>query len=294
MVSISVLEKENNIVNVNNNVENMIFEIRGVQVMLASDVAKLYQVETRIINQVIKRNIKRFPDTFCFQLTEEEYSNLRSQFVISSENSHGGIRYLPYVLTEQGIMMLSGLLKSDIAVKVNVQIIDAFVKLRRYVSNSLISNEILLNHENRILKLESTFNKMQEKEKINTIFFEGQIFDAYTLLLDLFDSAKEEIIIIDNYAGKELLKVLKNIDKKIIIISKNIDDILVKKYNSEYSNIEFKNLDIFHDRFLIIDRKKLYSCGASFKDLGKKCFAINEMESKKLMDDLLNRIQINT
>ena len=294
MGNISILEKENNIVNVNNNVENMIFEIRGVQVMLASDVAKLYQIETRIINQVIKRNIKRFPDTFCFQLTEEEYSNLRSQFVISSKNSHGGTRYLPYVLTEQGIMMLSGLLKSDIAVNVNVQIIDAFVKLRRYVSNSLVNNEMLLNHENRILKLEHTFNKMQEKEKINTIFFEGQIFDAYTLLLDLFDSAKEEIIIVDNYASKELLKILKSVDKKIIIVSKNIDDILVKKYSSEYSNIEFKNLDIFHDRFLIIDKKKLYSCGASFKDLGKKCFAINEMESKKLIDDLLEKIQINT
>lgn len=294
MGSISVLEKENNIVNVNNNVENMIYEIRGVQVMLSSDVAKLYQVETRRINEVIKRNIKRFPDTFCFQLTEDEFYNLRSQFAISSENSHGGVRYLPYVLTEQGIMMLSGLLKSDIAVKVNVQIIDAFVKLRRYVSNSLINNEMLLNHENRILKLENTFNKMQEKEKINTIFFEGQIFDAYTLLLDLFDSAKEEIIIIDNYASKELLKILKNIDKKILIISKNFDDVLVKKYNSEYSNIEFKSLDIFHDRFLIIDRKKLYSCGASFKDLGKKCFAINEMESKKLIENLLDKIQVNT
>lgn len=290
MGSINVLEKENNIVNVNNNVENMIYEIRGVQVMLSSDVAKLYQVETRRINEVIKRNIKRFPDTFCFQLTENEFNNLRSQFAISSENSHGGVRYLPYVLTEQGIMMLSGLLKSDIAVKVNVQIIDAFVKLRRYVSNSLINNEMLLNHEHRILKLENTFNKMQKKEKINTIFFEGQIFDAYTLLLDLFDSAKEEIIIIDNYASKELLKILKNIDKKILIISKNIDDILVRKYNDEYSNIEFKSLDIFHDRFLIIDRKKLYSCGASFKDLGKKCFAINEMESKKLIDDILDKI----
>lgn len=295
MRSINVLEKKNNIVNVvNNNLENMIYEIRGVQVMLSSDVAKLYQVETRRINEVIKRNIKRFPDTFCFQLTETEFYNLRSQFAISSETNHGGVRYLPYVLTEQGIMMLSGLLKSDIAVKVNVQIIDAFVKLRKYVSSSLINNEIILNHENRILKLENTFNKMQEKEKINTIFFEGQIFEAYTLLLDLFDSAKEEIIIIDNYASKELLKILKNIDKKILIISKNFDDILVKKYNSEYSNIEFKNLDIFHDRFLIIDRKKLYSCGASFKDLGKKCFAINEMESKELIENLLDKSGVNT
>lgn len=284
-----IVKENNNIVNINN-VENMIYEIRGVQVMLSSDVANLYQVETRRINEVIKRNIKRFPDTFCFQLTETEFYNLRSQFAISSENNHGGVRYLPYVLTEQGIMMLSGLLKSDIAVKVNVQIIDAFVKLRRYVSNSLVNSEMLLNHENRILKLEHTFNKMQEKEKINTIFFEGQIFDAYMLLLDIFDAAKEEVIIVDNYAGKELLKILKNIDKKIIIISKNIDDALVKKYKSEYSNIDFKNINIFHDRFIIVDRKKLYSCGASFKDLGKKCFAINEMESEELINRLLNKI----
>ena len=288
MSNITIKERE--IEEASDSVENMIYEIRGVQVMLSSDVAKLYQVETRRINEIIKRNIKRFPDTFCFQLTEVEFYNLRSQFAISKENNHGGVRYLPYVLTEQGIMMLSGLLKSDIAVKVNVQIIDAFVKLRRYVSNNLMNSEMLINHENRILKLETTFSKMQEKEKINTIFFEGQIFDAYVLLLDIFDTAKEEIIIIDNYAGKELLKILKNVNKKIIIISKNIDDTLVKKYKSEYSNIEFKNIDIFHDRFIIIDRKKLYSCGASFKDLGKNCFAVNEMKSEELISNLLNKI----
>lgn len=215
MKIIDGLDKENTIANINTKVENMIYEVRGVQVMLSSDVATLYQTETRRVNEVIKRNIKRFPNTFCFQLTETEFNNLKSQIAISSEPTHGGVRYLPYVLTEQGIMMLSGLLKSDIAVKVNVQIIDAFVKLRRYVSNSLLSSETLLDHEKRILQLENTFNKMHEKQKINTIFFEGQIFDAYTLLLDLFETAKKEIIIIDNYASKELLKILKNIDKKI-------------------------------------------------------------------------------
>ncbi len=238
MENINVLEKENNIVSVNNNLENLIFEIREVQVMFSSDVAKLYQVETKRINEVIKRNINRFPESFCFQLTNEEMNKISSKSQIATLNKNNNLRgynikYLPYVLTEQGIMMLSGLLKSDIAVKVNVQIIDAFVKLRRYVSNSLINKEMLLNHENRILKLENTFNKMQEKEKINTIFFEGQIFDAYTLLLDLFDSATEEIIIIDNYTSKKLLKILKNIDKKILIISKNFDDVLIKKYSSE-------------------------------------------------------------
>lgn len=132
------------------------------------------------------------------------------------------------VFTEQSVMMLATILKSEVAVEVSINIMDAFVKLRRYVSNSLMNSEMLINHENRILKLETTFSKMQEKENINTIFFEGQIFDAYVLLLDIFDTAKEEIIIIDNYAGKELLKILKIVNKKIIIISKDMDDTLVK------------------------------------------------------------------
>ena len=145
-------------------IENMIFEGRGVQVMLSSDVAILYQIETRILNQVIKRNIDRFPSTFCFQLTDEEIMNLRSQIVISSDKNHGGNRYLPYVLTEQGIMMLSGLLKSDIAVKVNIQIIDAFVKMRRYFANNFNTNELLLNHENRIQLLENTLDSFKEQK----------------------------------------------------------------------------------------------------------------------------------
>ena len=132
-------------------IENMIYNVRGVYVILSSDVAKLYQVETRRINEVIKRNINRFPDTFCFQLTKEEYLNLRSQFAMSSlnDNNYGGIRYMPYVLTEQGIMMLSGLLKSDIAVSVNIKIIDAFVKMRKYISNNLLYNSMVINHDAR-------------------------------------------------------------------------------------------------------------------------------------------------
>ena len=151
-------------------IENMIYEVRGVQVMLSSDVAKLYQVETKRINEVIKRNINRFPESFCFQLTSEEIDKLssRSQFAAlnKSNNLRGyNVKYLPYVLTEQGIMMLSGLLKSDIAVKVNIQIIDAFVKMRRYFANSISNNEILINHETRILKLEKTFDKFNNKKK---------------------------------------------------------------------------------------------------------------------------------
>ena len=286
-----IIEKENAII------ENMIYEVRGVQVMLSSDVAKLYQVETRRINEVIKRNISRFPESFCFQLTNEEIDklSLRSQFAILNKNMNmrgQHFKYLPYVLTEQGIMMLSGLLKSDIAVKVNIQIIDAFVKMRRYFANATSNNEILINHENRILKLEKTFDKFNEKKEINKIFFEGELYDAYSILLDILYKAKQEIIIIDNYAGKELLDLLKKIDKKIIIVSKNIDEILKKKYESQYSNIIFINNDSFHDRFMILDRTKLYSCGASFKDLGKKCFAINEFKEKKYLNEILKILDL--
>ena len=277
------------------NIESKIYIVRGKEVMLSSDVAKLYQVETKVLNQTIKRNINRFPKTFCFQLTNDEIDNLslRSQFV--TLNKSGDLRgqhykYLPYVLTEQGIMMLSGLLKSDIAVKVNVQIIDAFVKMRKYISNNLINSEILINHENRILRLENTFNKLEEKQKVNTIFFEGQIYDAYSLLIDILNKAKKEIIIIDNYASKELLDILKDINKKITIVSSNINESLKKKYEKQYSNITFINNNTFHDRFIIIDNNKLYTCGASFKDLGKKCFAINEMNSQKLIEDIMKTI----
>jgi len=286
-----IIEKENILI------EDMIYEIRGVQVMLSSDIAKLYNVETKVLNQTIKRNINRFPDSFCFQLNDSEIEelSLRSQIVTlnKSNNLRGyNIKYLPYVLTEQGIMMLSGLLKSDIAVKVNIQIIDAFVKMRRYFANTISNNEILINHENRILELEKTFDKFNDKKEINKIFFEGELYDAYSLLMDILNKSKKEIIIIDNYAGKELLDILKKIDKQIIIVSKNIDEILKKKYENQYSNITFINNNSFHDRFIIIDSEMLYSCGSSFKDLGKKCFAISEFNDKEYLEKILKTINL--
>lgn len=278
-------------------IENMIFEVRGVQVMLSSDVAILYQIETRILNQVIKRNIDRFPSTFCFQLTDEEIDrlSLRSQFATlnKSNNLRGQhYKYLPYVLTEQGIMMLSGLLKSDIAVKVNIQIIDAFVKMRRYFANNFNTNELLLNHENRIQLLENTLDSFKE-QKIKKIFFEGQIYDAYSILIDILNKAKNEIIIIDNYASKELLDILKDINLKIIIVSKNVDSVLKEKYTKQYKNVEFIDNNSFHDRFIILDRSKLYTCGASFKDLGKKCFAISEFNDINYLEQIINTLNIN-
>ena len=283
----------------NSKIENMIYEIRGKHVMFNSDVARLYNVETKVLNQVIKRNINRFPEEFCFQITIEELENLslRSQNVtLNKSNNYRGLhyKYLPYVLTEQGIMMLSGLLKNDIAAKVNVQIIDAFVKMRKYISTNLIEqkyiNKMVFDHDNEIKLLQESFSKLEKKEKINHIFYEGQIYDAYSLLIDILSKVKEEVIIIDNYAGKELLDIIKDISVDIKIVSSNIDSTLKKKYESQYSNVTFMNNNTFHDRFVIIDRKELYNSGASFKDLGNKCFAITKIEDKEYLETILKNI----
>ena len=284
------------------NIENMIYEIRGKQVMFNSDVARLYNVETKVLNQVIKRNINRFPEEFCFQITIEELEKVssRSHFVtLNKSNNYRGynIKYLPYVLTEQGIMMLSGLLKSDIAVKVNVQIIDAFVKMRKYISANLIEQDnmknMLIKHDNEIKLLQESFSKLEEKEKINHIFYEGQIYDAYSLLIDIFKEAKKEIIIIDNYADKSILDMITNLNVKVIIVTKKFNllkDIDIKKYNRQYHNLKVIYSDKFHDRFIILDKKVLYHSGASYKDLGNKCFAISKIKDDEYLENILIKI----
>lgn len=268
-------------------VESLIYEIRGKQVMLDSDLAKLYQCKngTKTINLAVKRNIERFPDDFYFQLTKIEMNNLWFQ----TETTNKMSRTLPYVFTEQGVAMLSSVLRTDIATKVSIDIMRAFVAMRQYISNNLIEqkyiNELVLKDNKRINLLEQTFNNF--KEKNNHIFFEGQIYDAYSLLIDILNKSKEEIIIIDNYAGKELLDVLKNINKNITIISKNINEELKNKYNKQYKNIKFINNNSFHDRFIIIDKKELYHSGSSFKDLGKKCFAISKLEDSEYLNKII-------
>ena len=282
------------IVKDNIKIEDLIYEARGKQVMLDKDVALLYNVETKALNQTIKRNINRFPDSFCFKLTKEEYSILRSQIVTSNDNrSRGGTRYLPYALTEQGVMMLSGLLRSDIAVKVNIKIIEAFVSMRKYIASN--------NYDNRLSNLETKFIEHDTKidlilDKLdntvnNHIFFEGQIYDAYSLMMDILGEAREEIIIIDNYAGKKLFDLLRDIKVGIKIYSKNFDLELVKKYNSQYSNISTFIHNGFHDRFIILDKNILYHCGSSFKDLGIKCFAINKVDHPFLLENILSYLK---
>ena len=276
-------------------IEDMIFEVRGLQVMLASDVAKLYNSETKIINQVVKRNIKRFPDHFCFQLTIDEYNSLRSQNVTSKEYinvTRGGNRYLPYAFTEHGIMMLSGLLKNDVAVEINVKIINAFVTMRKYISNNLIEqryiNDLVLKDTKRIDLIEKTL--LEFKEKNNHIFFEGQIYDAYSLLIDIFNKSKEEIIIIDNYIDKNILDILSKTKKKVKIIINKYNNQDYEKYRIQYKNVDLIINNTFHDRFIIIDNKVLYHSGASFKDLGKKCFEISRIEEDEILMEILKML----
>ena len=278
-------------------VENMIHEIRGKQVILDSDVAMLFGYETKYLNRQVQRNINRFPDNYCFQLTEEENKNLRCQFVTSSSNTnYGGRRYTPYVFTEYGITMLAGILKSDTAVEMSLKIVNTFIAMRKYISNNLIEqtyiNKLVIKDHERINLLEESFNKLEEKTKHNSIFFEGQIYDAYSLLIDILNTSNKEIIIIDNYAGKELLDILKDMNKDITIVSKNINNELINKYLSQYQNITFIHNNSFHDRFIIIDNKILYHCGSSFKDLGKKCFGINMIDDKFIINNILDNLKI--
>ena len=276
-------------------IEDMIYEVRGVQVMLDSDIAKLYHVETKRVNEAVKNNLEKFPERFSFVITNKEKENLKSKF--STANISSKSRSNPRVFTEQGLYMLATILKSKVATEVSIAIMDTFVKMRHYINY----NKDFLPHKFMLLekkvdentqRINELFDKFDPKVTVKDyIFFEGEFYDSYSLLLDILGSAYEEIIIIDNYAGKELLDILKKINKKIIIVSKNIDNTLKKKYESQYNNITFINNNTFHDRFIILDKNKLYSCGASFKDLGKKCFAINKFNDKEYIYTLLNVLQ---
>ena len=282
------------------NIENMIYEIRGKQVMLDSDLSKLYQCKngTKEINQAVKNNPDKFPERYSFQLSDNEYNNLRSKNLTSSlESGYGGRRYNPRVFTEQGIVMLSTILKSKVAVETSIRIMDTFVKMRKIISSSLIEqkyiNELVIKDNERINLLEESFSKLEEKEKINHIFYEGQIYDAYSLLIDIFKEAGKEIIIIDNYADKSILDMITNLNVRVTIVTRKFNllkDIDIKKYNRQYHNLKVIYSDKFHDRFIILDKKVLYHSGASYKDLGNKCFAITKIEDKEYLEIILKNI----
>ena len=285
----------------NEEIKNLIYTIRGKQVMLDSDVAMLYHYTTKNINKAVKRNIDRFPEDFCFQLTESEFQNLRFQFgTLNRKVNSGDVtrKYLPYVFTEQGISMLSGVLKNEIAVKVSVSIIRAFVEMRKFlmfngqVFGRLTSIEHkLLEHDK---KFDQVFDQLQQEENIKQkIFFEGQIYDAYSIIIDIIKKANKKILIIDNYIDDSILKMLtkkKNNVEVVILTSdkSNIEKIDIQKFNKEYPMLKVAKTNKFHDRFIVIDNKEMYHLGASIKDLGKKCFGINKIEDIEIIEKIIN------
>ena len=282
------------VVSDNIKIKNMIYEIRGKNVMLDSDLAMLFGYETKQLNRQVLRNINRFPENYCFQITDTEYISLRCQNGTLKNGRGEHRKYLPYVFTEYGITMLAGILKSELAIKMSLRIVDIFITMKNYINTTLIEqkyfNELTIKNTEDIKLLQESFDKLNTKESNNHIFYEGQIYDAYSLLIDILSKARKEIIIIDNYAGKKLFDIIKNINVKVKIYTENIDNISKEKYEKQYNNLEIINTNIFHDRFIIIDNKVLYHSGASFKDLGKKCFAITKMEDNNILKELLNKI----
>ncbi len=287
-------------------IENRIYTLRGIQVMLDSDLAELYQVETRAINQAVKRNIDRFPEDFRFQMTLEEVGNLsppvltlddrpssRSQNVIlKKENLSRGknIKYLPYVFTEQGVAMLSTVLRSEIAIQVSIQIMQAFVSMRKFLlQNASVFqrlDQLELKQVQTDDKIERIFKALEagQPEPDKGIFSDGQIFDAYSFVSDLIKKAKQEIILIDNYPDDSVLTLLskRTKDVKATMYTKVISKAFqldLEKHHAQYPEIQILQFSQSHDRFLLIDRKDLYHFGASLKDLGKKWFAFSKMDS---------------
>ena len=276
-------------------IENMIYEVRGKQVMLDSDLAELYKCKngTKTINLAVKRHINRFPERFMFQLTDEEVSKLsRFQFETLKGRGHN-VKYLPYAFTEQGVAMLATILRTPVAEEVSIRIMDAFVAMRKYISTNLIEqkyiNDVVLKDSKRIDLLEDAFSSF--KDKNNHIFFEGQIYDAYSLMLKIFDKALSSIIIIDNYIDKNILDILSKTNKKVTLVTNKYNNIDYEKYKEQYNNVTLVVNNSFHDRFIILDKKVLYHSGASFKDLGKKCFGITKIESKELLNDLIDKLE---
>ena len=274
-------------------IEDLIYEVRGKQVMLDFDLARIYHCKngTKEVNQAVKNNLEKFPERFSWVLSDNEYNILRSKILTANGKFSNKKRFNPRVFTEEGCLMISTILKTKIANDTIIAIMDAFVTMKNYLSNSLLEQNfyknMLLDHDDRIKILESNFNN---KTFSNEIFFDGEVYDAYSLLLNIINGAKDSIIVIDNYLSKELLDILSETNKNIVVYSKNLNNTLISKYNSQYNNVTFKKDNRFHDRFIIIDKKEVYHSGASFKDLGKKCFAINKIVDKDMINNLLNRL----
>lgn len=277
----------------NDVIKHRIHMVRGVQMMLDSDLSELYQVETGALNQAVKRNLERFPESFRFQLNSAEL-NLISQIVISSDktmgmSAHGGRRKLPYAFTEQGVAMLSAVLRSDVAIRVSIQIINAFVEMRSFIQSnaSLFQRMDAVEHKQQITdqKVNDLFLAMDEGKlpPKQGIFYDGQVFDAHAFVSKLVKSAKHSIVLIDNFIDESVLVLFSKRSKNVALtlLTKQVSSKLeldVRKFNEQYPPIEVRQFNKAHDRFLIMDGKAVYHIGASLKDLGKKWFAFSKMD----------------
>ena len=287
-------------------IRNMIYTVRNQQVMLDNDLAKLYQVETKRLNEAVKRNIARFPEEFRFQLNEEETEFLRSQIATLNENDGRGKhrKYLPYVFTEQGIAMLSAVLRSDTAIQTSIVIMKSFVEMRHFMADNSILFERISAIELKQLtyqkqtdkKLEQVFEFISEHEESNQkVFFDGQIYDAFSLLVSLIQKAEKEITLIDGYLDIGTLTLLakKNTGVSVTVYTHQntkLTDIDLINFNSQYPDLLVKYTNAFHDRFLILDREIAYHIGASLKDAGKKAFEVTLINDKKITEDILQRL----
>ena len=286
-------------------IENLIYEVRGKQVMLDSDLARLYECNqgTKEINQAVRNNPTKFPERFSWILTEEEWKFLRSNNLTLENNTPGKghyRKYLPRVFTEEGVAMLSTILHTKIAAQISIKIMDAFVAMRKYISSNLIEqkfiNNMVLEHDSEIKLLQESFDKLEEKRKNHEIYFDGQIYDAYSKIKEIFSSANNELIIIDSYADNTILDIISKLNVKVTIITK-VNSLLAKqdinKYNKQYHNLKVVYDNSYHDRYFIIDKKEVYHCGASINRIGYKTFSITlvgDEEIKKALIDKVNNI----
>lgn len=283
----------------NKDIKNLIYTIRGMQVMLDSDVANLFKYTTKNINKSVKNNAEKFPEYYCFQLTTKEYNFLITRrYNITKIGRSNNRKYLPYVFTEYGITMLAALLKSEVAVNISIKIVNIFMQMRKKFSENNQVFERLTSLEYKLLEQEKKINnilgdlKFEENIK-QKIFFKGQIYDAYSIIIDIIKSANKKILIIDNYIDDNVLKMLSKKKKDVEVtiltsIKSNIEKLDIKKFNKEYPILKLEKTNKFHDRFIIVDNKEMYHLGASIKDLGKKCFGINKIEDVKIVEKIIN------
>ena len=277
-------------------IENMIYEIRGKQVMLDSDLARLYETETKRINEAVYRNKEKFPERFSWILDGSDLEILKSQIATSS--SHGGRRYNIRVFTEQGVAMLATILRTKVAIEVSIQIMDAFVTMRKYISTNLLEqnyiNNMLLEHEYKIKLLQDSFQKIEEKKKVNEIYFDGQIYDAYSKIQEIFKSDNKSLVIIDAYVDNTILDITKRLNINVTIITKPNNLLTsqdIEKYNKQYNNLTVIFDNTFHDRYFILDDENIYHCGASVNRIGYKTFSITLIGDKDVKNTLINKIK---